>query len=117
MVCGCEYKLQDRYIELPYGIRTCITNPDAVHPWFTSFGKLVDLGPGCKVMRVFVTEDPNRVLYRISVWGTLCFHVRIDLEDELRKADPTFSRPQGITLPDDPDNQLFLQGLKSRHTS
>jgi len=73
---------------------------------------VIDFGPGCQVMRIFVTEDPKRVRYRIAVWGTLCFHVWIDLEDELRKVEPTFSRVQGITLRDDHGKMLISPYLR-----
>jgi len=73
IACGCEYKLKDRYVELPYGIRTFITNPNVVNSLFASFGRLIDFGPGCQVMRIFVTEDPKRVRYRIAVWGLCVF--------------------------------------------
>jgi len=36
------------------------------------------------------------VLYWISVWNTLHFNVKIDLEDELMQADQRASRVQGM---------------------
>jgi len=45
---------------------------------------------------LFAREDPNVVLYWISVWHTLHFNVKIDLEDELMQADQRSSRVQGM---------------------
>ena len=113
MARGCEYKLKKRYVELPYGIRTFIADPRVRSPLFSHpSAKLIDLGPGCKVTRVFATEDRNVVRYQILVWGTLCFRVNIDLEDELRRAEPTFSRPQGIMPPDDHGKMLISPYLR-----
>jgi hypothetical protein len=63
-------------------------------------------------MRVFATEDPNVVRYRILVWGTLCFHIAIDLEEALRMAEPTFFKPQGIMPPDDRGKMLVSPYLR-----
>jgi hypothetical protein len=97
---GCEYRYKDkrRLVEHPYGIRTFIEDSDVVPEPFASHGKLLDFGPGCKVKRVFVDEDPNIVRYWISIWGTLHFTVLIDLESYLQSIEKTFRRPDG-TLP------------------
>jgi hypothetical protein len=97
---GCEYKLKDKYIEPPYAIRTYVTEPDVVSPLFLSHRREVNFGPGCQVLRVFATEEPNAVRYRILVWGTLCFHVLIDREEYLAKLDEQVHRVQGIVPPD-----------------
>jgi hypothetical protein len=115
IACGCEYKLKDRYVEFPYGIRTFITNPNVIKSFFVSSGKRIDFGPGCQMMRVCATEDSKVVRYRIAIWGTLCFEVLIDLEDELRKVEATFSRVQGITLTDDHGKMLISPYLRMRH--
>jgi hypothetical protein len=93
---GCEYKLKERFVESPYGIRTFVCDSDAVSEPYASFAKSYDFGPGCNVRRVFATEDPNAVLYWISIWGTLYFNARIDLEDDLRKLDEQHSKVEGI---------------------
>jgi hypothetical protein len=94
---GCEYKLKDRYVEAPYAIRTTISEPDEVNPMFCSHRRLVDFGPGCQVLRVFATEDSYVVRYRILVWGALCMHTLIDMEEYfLREFDPQMQRVQGL---------------------
>lgn len=97
---GCEYKLKDKkYVEPPYAVRTCITDPDEMSPLFTSHRRDVDFGPGCQVRRVFANEDPNVVRYRILIWATVCFHVLLDHEDYFKtEFDPRMARTSGIDL-------------------
>lgn len=66
---------------------------------FASFVKVFDFGPGCKIRRVFTTEDAKVVRYWMSLWGTLHFAVKIDLEDYLLNIDPKSLRCEGIVLP------------------
>ncbi len=80
---GCEHKLKGRFLEKPYGIRTAVTDSAVVPELFARAAKVYDFGPGCKIRRVFATEDPNVVIYWISIWDALCFTVKIDLEEEL----------------------------------
>jgi len=93
---GCEYRLARRLVEPPYAVRTFVTESGVVPEPFASHVKLVDFGPGCKIRRVFVSEDPNVVLYWISIWGGLCFRVHIDLEVELLKKEPMLRACEGI---------------------
>jgi hypothetical protein len=95
---GCEYALMRRYVEPPYGIRTFSKNSAAMPEKFVSFGESLDLGPGCRVMRVFAAEDPNVVSYWILIWRTLCFEVLIDLEAELQKIQ--CAQPEGLAMPE-----------------
>ena len=75
------------------------TDPDVISPVFSSFRRLIDFGPGCQVLRVFTNEDHNIVRYRILVWGTLCFHVLIDLEEYFRvELDPKLKGVEGVAL-------------------
>jgi hypothetical protein len=96
---GCEYKLKDKkYVESPYAVRTCVTEPHVVSPMFLSHRRIIDFGPGCQVIRVFAVEDNNAVRYRILVWGTLCFHVLIDHEEYFRtEFDRQMKRAEGIS--------------------
>lgn len=98
---GCEYKLSGRLVEIPYGIRTFISGSDVVPEPYASSAEFFDFGPGCNIRRVFATEDANVVLYWISIWGTLYLDARIDLEDELHKAEQRFSRVEGIAPQED----------------
>ena len=96
IVRGCEYKLKNRIVEPPYGIRTFVSESAIVAEPYASFAKSFDFGPGCNVRRLFATENPNVGLYWISIWGSLHFNARIDLEDELRFLDQRSSRVEGI---------------------
>jgi hypothetical protein len=96
IVRGCEYKLKDRFVEPPYGIRTFVSESGIVPEPYASYSKSYDFGPGCNVQRVFATEDPNVVLYWVTVWGTLYFTVRIDLEDDLCTLDQRSRKIEGI---------------------
>jgi hypothetical protein len=96
IVRGCEYKLMARLIEPPYGLRIFVSPSDFVPDPYASASQVFDFGPGCSVRRLFAKEDPNVVLYWISVWNTLHFNVKIDLEDDLMQADQRASRVQGM---------------------
>jgi hypothetical protein len=110
---GCEYKYKDRkrFVEPPYGIRTFVCDTDLIPEPFASASKLIDFGPGCKIRRVFFTEDPNVVWYWISIWNTLWLHVRIEHEDELLKTEPHFRKCEGIIPREDRrmDVPLYLR--------
>jgi hypothetical protein len=97
---GCEYKLRDRLVEPPYSVRTSVCDSDVVPEPYASCAKFFDFGPGCKVRRVFATEDPNVVLHWMSIWDSLHFRVEIDLEDELRKLDQRSFRVEGMDRPE-----------------
>jgi hypothetical protein len=59
-----------------------------------------DLGPGFKVKCVFSLENSSNIAYWILLWGTLCLSVLITHEDALRRAEPRFSKPKGLTRDD-----------------
>ncbi len=96
IVCGCEYKLSDRLVEPPYAMRIFVSPSDFVPEPYASASQVFEFGPGCSVRRLFARVDPNVVLYWISVWNTLHFNVKIDLEDELMQADQRASQVQGM---------------------
>lgn len=93
---GCEYKVKNRLIVPPYGLRTYVSESDVVPEPLASALRVFDFGPGIKIQRLFATEDHNVVLYWISLWRSLCLHVRIDLEIELMKVDQRSRRCEGI---------------------
>lgn len=99
---GCEYKLKSKkFVEPPYAVRTCVTEPDVVSPLFLSHRKVIDFGPGCQAIRVFAAEDENVVRYRILIWSTLCFHVLFDQEEYFRtELDPKMKPVEGISPED-----------------
>ena len=93
---GCEYKLRQRFLETPYGIRTWISEKHEVPEPYASKSQLFDFGPGCSVRRLFATEDPRIALYWISVWNALHLGARIDLENELKSRDTAQRRVEGL---------------------
>jgi hypothetical protein len=112
IVRGCEYKIEGRFVEKPYGIRTFVgSTPELPEP-FSSFAKLLDFGPGCQIHRVFAAEDPNVVLYWISIWGSLSLEARVDLEDELKRLDEKRA-PLGGFSPDDAKSMGISSYLRS----
>ena len=98
----CEYKYENlkRFVEAPYGIRTFVCDSAFAPEPFASAGRILDFGPGCKIRRVFFTEDPNEVVYYISIWNTLNLKVWIGLETEMLKAEQEFRKCEGRIPPD-----------------
>jgi hypothetical protein len=96
IVRGCEFRLKDRFVEPPYGMRIFISPSDFVPEPYASASEFLEFGPGCTVRRLFAREDPNVVLYWISIWNTLHFDIKIDLEGELMQADQRSSRVRGM---------------------
>ena len=103
---GCEYKeMGKKFVEPPYAVRTCVSEPDIVSPQFLPHRMVhrtvIDFGPGCQVIRISPIEDENIVRYRILVWGALCFHVLLDHEDYFRSEfDPKMKPVEGISPED-----------------
>jgi TonB family protein len=89
---GCEYKLRNRYVEAPYGLRTFIGHPDEIRTEFDG-EQLFDLGPGFKVKCVRHAENPEDVAYWVLLWDTVCLKVFISFESVLMELEPKFSRP------------------------
>lgn len=74
---GLEYAYKERYVEKPYRLEIQFVDEDAdianVEKMFAT--RLPDtIGPGFKVERLHADEDPNTVLYRVIVWGTLTIY-------------------------------------------
>lgn len=99
---GCEYKVKGKkFVEPPYAVRTRVSEPEIIEPQFLSGGKVIDFGPGCRIIRIFATEDENVVQYRILVWGELCFYVYLDREDCFRSEfDPKIKPVEGMSPED-----------------
>jgi hypothetical protein len=93
---GCEYKLMNRYLEAPYGLRTFIGHPGEIREAFDG-EQLFDLTPGFKVKCVRNAENPRDVAYWFLLWDTLCLKVFIALESVLVELEPRFSRFQPLT--------------------
>lgn len=93
----CEYKIEGRFVESPYGVRTSVDSNGGVVPGaLVPFAKVFDFGPGFRVVRLSPIEDPLMVRYWISVWGSLHFRVYIDLLDELRALEMEGSKVEGL---------------------
>jgi TonB family protein len=89
---GCEYKLRNRYVELPYGLRNFISHPDEIRAEFDG-EQLFDFGPEFKIKCVRNAENPGNVAYWFLLWDTVCLKVFIALESVLVALEPQFSRP------------------------
>jgi hypothetical protein len=89
---ACEYKLRNRYVEPPYGLRTFIGHPDEIRAEFDG-EQLFDLGPGFKVKCVRHAENPADVAYWFLLWDTVCLKVVISFESVLIELEPKFPRP------------------------
>jgi hypothetical protein len=99
---GCEYKLRDRFVENPYGIRTFVNSSDFMPLPLALHARTVNFGPGCNVRQVVAVEDPGVVRYWISVWNSLHLHIRIDLEGLLQNADKKLATVDGFAPRDVP---------------
>jgi hypothetical protein len=76
MVRGCEYVLNGRIVEEPYELTVYFVHehnvPDLLSWALNSrSAQKVALGPGFHVVRAAVHDEPNTVLYKITIWGTL----------------------------------------------
>ncbi len=107
IVRGCEYRINNRFVEPPYTVCTFIANAEVVFPEAMVTGvKSIDFGPGCQIKRIFAAETPKVVRYWITIWGALRFSVLIDLHEELEKAKHLYKRPEGIEPPDKPTMRI-----------
>jgi hypothetical protein len=99
---GCEYKRNGkRFVEPPYGVRVCVSQPDVVESQFLSRGTAIDFGPGCQILRISDAEDKNVVQYRIQIWGELCLYVHLDHEDYFQSEFDPKKKPLDGLSPDD----------------
>jgi hypothetical protein len=99
---GCEFRYRNRrrLVMPPYAVGVAIQQSAEVQEPFGSAGRVIDFGPGCRVRRVFFTEDPATVWYFISVWNAVHFHVRIEREDALAEARLHYRNCDGILPPE-----------------
>ena len=96
---GSEYRLANRYVEAPYGLRTFIGHPDEIREKFDG-EQLFDLGPGFQVKCVRNAENPGDAAYWFLLWDTICLKVFISFESVLLELEPRFSRLKAFTLDD-----------------
>jgi TonB family protein len=89
---GCEYRLKNRYVEPPYGLRTFISHLDEMRAVFNG-EQLFDFGSGFKIKCVRNAENPGDVAYWFLLWETVCLKTFISLESVLSELEPRVSRP------------------------
>jgi hypothetical protein len=97
MVRGCEYALANRIVEEPYDVAVYFVDEtkiaDQVARVFEGpSAKTTTLGPGFSVTRAAANDEPNAVMYKIIVWGTLVIYASI------------MPRDAGPTEPDRPSH-------------
>ena len=112
-VRGCEWRLRRRYIEEPYGVRISpdsgLNYPSVFEPWI----KDIDLGPGCKIKYVCVTENPNVSRYWIAIWDTMYFHIVVDFEEYLKQVDLQSHKLEGIDPAEFPSGMRLSRYLRA----
>lgn len=73
IIRGLEYHYRQRYVEEPYRLDIhFVDSADISEVEKLLTERLPDIyGPGFKVERLHTAEDPDTVLYRVTVWGTI----------------------------------------------
>ena len=82
IVRGSEYALAKRIVEKPYAVAVYfVRQNDVPEQVVQSFegpsAKTTHLGPGFNVTRVAAHDEPNAVMYKIVVWGTITIYASI----------------------------------------
>jgi hypothetical protein len=93
MVRGCEYVLAGRIVEKPYDVGIYFVHEHDVPDLLVrAFGgpsaNTTDLGPGFSVTRAAAHDEPDAVMYKIIVWGTLVIYAAILPEKDLGDTQP-----------------------------
>jgi hypothetical protein len=91
MVRGCEFVLANRIIEKPYDVGIYFVHehnvPDILVRAFEGpSANTTHLGPGFSVTRAAAHDEPDAVMYKIIVWGTLVIYAAILPESDLGDA-------------------------------
>jgi hypothetical protein len=114
---GCEYKLKGRYVEPPYAVSVAIEEHEVTFTDDTlPLVEDIDLGPGCRIRRIFAKEDPGVVRYWITIWGALRLFVVIDnvgYVEDLEVKQPR--NKEGLDLSDRPAMRInqYLREYKN----
>lgn len=82
MVRGCEYALANRIIEKPYDVEVYFVHehnvPNVVARALEGpSANKACMGPGFSVTRAAAHDEPNSVMYKIIVWGTIVFYASV----------------------------------------
>jgi hypothetical protein len=88
IVRGCEYKLANRIIDETYEMGVYFAHESDVaeqtaRVFQAPRAQTTHLGPGFAVTRAAAHDDPNAVVYKIVVWGTVVIYASI-LDSEER---------------------------------
>lgn len=88
MVRGCESVLAQRIVDKPQEVRIYFVHehdvPDQlVRAFGGSSAHTTHLGPGFSVTRTAAHDEPDAVIYKIIVWGTIAFYASILPEPDL----------------------------------
>jgi hypothetical protein len=73
IVRGCEFWFLDgRIIDPPYKLDVYMVHPEEIPGIVRMFDSInaVTLGPGFRVRRAAVREDPLSAMYQVEIWGT-----------------------------------------------
>ena len=96
IVRGCEFWLSDgRIIDPPYELDVYMVHPEEVPGIVRMFDSMSDitLGPGFRVRRAAVKEDPLTAMYQVEIWGTWTLYFTI-LPPEDEKSERSQNPPQ-----------------------
>jgi hypothetical protein len=80
IVRGCEFWLSDgRIVDPPYQLDVYMVHPEGIPSIVRMFDSIsaVTLGPGFRVRRVAVKEDPLAAMYQVEIWGTWTLYFTI----------------------------------------
>lgn len=82
IVRGCEYVLARRIVEKPYDVGIYFVHEhnvpnQLVRAFEGPSAETTHLGPGFSVTRAAAHDEPNAVVYKVVVWGTLVIYAAI----------------------------------------
>lgn len=102
IVRGCEFRLDHRFVEPPYGFSMSFQDSEMVFPDDMPLPvQSIDLGPGCRIKRIVAPEDRNVVRYWITIWDTLHLYAAIDFVGYIQELQTT-SKTEGLDLSNRP---------------
>jgi hypothetical protein len=80
VIRGCEYVLGGgRFVEAPYSVKIFFVHAGDVPPQVVAMfegvqARTTNLGPGFIVQRIAAFDEPNAVMYKIAIWGSLVIY-------------------------------------------
>ena len=78
IVCGSEYALMKRIVDEPYDVRVYFVQDQNVPEVLVQAlqgpaAQSEHLGPGFRLLRIAPRDEPNTVIYKITIWDTFVF--------------------------------------------